>query len=57
MKFIRLKQNFLRFFEKDRVAKIKPEEDFLEVAQKIKVKKKIDPSKTRELMEKIYERE
>lgn len=39
------------------VIMVKPVEDFLEVAEKIRVKKKIDPLKTRELMEKMYERE
>ena len=39
------------------VITMKPVEDFLEVAEKIKIKKKIDPLKTRELMEKMYERE
>lgn len=36
--------------------KIKPAYDFLEIAKKIKVKKKIDPVKAREYMEKFYER-
>lgn len=36
--------------------RIKPAPDFLEVAEKIKVKKKTDPVKAREYMEKFYER-
>ncbi len=42
---------------KDKVIKIKQTEDFLEVAKRIKVSKRINPLKTRELMEKMYERE
>jgi len=41
---------------KKREIKIKPVEDFLEVAKKIKVRKKIDPVKARKYMEKFYER-
>jgi len=41
--------------EKEEI-KIKPTYDFLEIARKIKVKKKIDPVKAREYMEKHYER-
>lgn len=40
--------------EKKGEIKIKPAEDFLEFAKKIKVKRKIDPVKTREFMEKHY---
>jgi AbrB family looped-hinge helix DNA binding protein len=36
--------------------RIKPAYDFLEIAKKIKVKKKINPVKAREYMEKFYER-
>lgn len=36
--------------------RIKPPYDFLEIAKKIKVKKKIDPVQAREYMEKHYER-
>ena len=36
--------------------KIKPALDFLEVARKIKVRKKLDPVKAREFMERNYER-
>jgi len=39
-----------------RVVKIKPTEDFLEVAKKIKVKKKTNVLKAREFLEKNYER-
>lgn len=35
--------------------RIKPAYDFLEIAKKIKVKKRIDPIKAREYMEKFYE--
>jgi len=41
---------------KKREVKIKPARDFLKIAKKIKVKKKIDPVKAREYMEKFYER-
>lgn len=41
---------------KKREIRIKPASDFLEIAKKIKVKKKIDPVKAREYMEKFYER-
>ncbi|MDA2922637.1 AbrB/MazE/SpoVT family DNA-binding domain-containing protein [Patescibacteria group bacterium AH-259-L07] len=36
--------------------RIKPTDDFLDVVKNIKVKKKIDPVKLRESMEKSYER-
>lgn len=36
--------------------RIKPAPDFLEVARKIKVRRKLDPVKAREFMEKNYER-
>jgi len=39
-----------------REVRIKPTHDFLELAKKIKVKKKIDPLKAREYMEKFYVR-
>jgi AbrB family looped-hinge helix DNA binding protein len=39
---------------KKREIKIKPTEDFLEFAKKIKVKRKIDPIKARLFMEKHY---
>jgi len=39
-----------------REIKIRPAYDFLEIARKIKVKKKINPVKAREYMEKQYER-
>lgn len=43
--------------EKDkRKIVMEPAEDFLEFARKIKVKRKIDPVKAREYMEKHYER-
>ncbi len=35
---------------------IRPTPDFLEIAKKIKVKKKLDPVKAREYMETHYER-
>ncbi len=43
--------------KKDKVIIVKPLQDFLQIAKEIKVRKKIDPLKTRELMEKTYERE
>lgn len=44
-------------FEQDRKEiKIRPTDDFLDIAQKIKIKNKIDPVKLRALMEKTYER-
>lgn len=36
--------------------RIKPAEDFLELAKRIKVKRKVHPVKAREYMEKFYER-
>ncbi len=46
----------VEFSKKEKAVKIKPTEDFLEVAKKIQVKRKTNPVKTRELMEKHYER-
>lgn len=39
-----------------REVRIKPSHDFLKIVKTIKVKKKIDPVKVREYMEKFYER-
>lgn len=46
----------VEFERKKKVIKIKPAYDFLEIARKIRVKKKINPVKAREYMEKFYER-
>lgn len=46
----------LEFEKKNRSARIKPAEDFLEFAKKVNVKRKIDPIKAREYMERHYER-
>ncbi|OQX00624.1 hypothetical protein BWK69_01075 [Candidatus Parcubacteria bacterium A4] len=42
--------------ENGKEAKLKAAEDFLEIAKKIKVKKRINVLKAREYMEKHYER-
>ena len=36
--------------------KVKPAPDFLEVAKRLKVRRKLDPVKAREFMERNYER-
>lgn len=41
--------------KRKREIKIKPAYDFLKIAKKIRVRKKIDPVKAREYMEKFYE--
>lgn len=46
----------IEFERKKKEIKIKPTHDFLEIAKKIKVKKKIDPVRAREYMEKFYAR-
>ncbi len=46
----------IEFEKKKKEIKIKASEEFLEVAKRIKVKKKINPVKAREYMEKFYER-
>ena len=46
----------IEFEKRKREIKIKPAYDFLKIVRKIKVKKKIDPVKAREYMEKFYER-
>jgi AbrB family looped-hinge helix DNA binding protein len=46
----------VEFERRKKEIRIKPAYDFLEIAKKIKVKKKIDPIKVREYMEKFYER-
>lgn len=42
--------------KKKKEIRIKPTYDFLKIAREIKVRKKIDPVKVREFMEKFYER-
>ncbi|MDI6602932.1 MAG: AbrB/MazE/SpoVT family DNA-binding domain-containing protein [Patescibacteria group bacterium] len=46
----------LEIEKEKRKVRIKPTRDFLEFAKKIKVKKKVDPVKVREYMEKFYVR-
>ena len=46
----------VEFERKEREIKIKISYDFLDFARKIKVKRKIDPVKAREYIEKYYER-
>lgn len=50
------KKLLIELEKKAKEIKIKPVHDFLEIAKKIKVKKKINPVKAREYMEKFYER-
>lgn len=45
----------LEFEEKKKIAKIKAAEDFLEFARKVEVKKKVNPVKARQYMERNYE--
>lgn len=56
--FLRLKESarvVLELEKNKRVVKIKPASDFLEIAKKIKIKKKINPIQSRKYMEKFYE--
>ena len=57
---LNLKSGQRLFFEleekKKKTFKVITPEDFVEFAKKIKVKRKIDPIKARELLEKNYER-
>lgn len=46
----------IKFEKKKKEINIKPAYDFLKFVKKIKVKKKINPVKAREYMEKHYER-
>jgi AbrB family looped-hinge helix DNA binding protein len=56
LKLDKFKKVSIELEKKNKEIKIKPLYDFLEIAKKIKVKKKIDPVKAREYMEKFYER-
>jgi AbrB family looped-hinge helix DNA binding protein len=42
--------------QRGNVIKVTPVEDFIDIAKGIKMRKKIDPVKARELMEEKYER-
>lgn len=46
----------IEFKEGDEKITVRPPRDFLELARAIRVKRKIDPVKAREYMEKHYER-
>lgn len=56
--FLKLKESarvILELEKNKRIVKIKPASDFLEIAKKIKIKKKINPIQSRKYMEKFYE--
>ncbi|MDA2936081.1 AbrB/MazE/SpoVT family DNA-binding domain-containing protein [Patescibacteria group bacterium AH-259-L05] len=50
------KKILVEFEQNRKEIRIRPTDDFLDIAQKIKIKNKIDPVKLRTLMEKTYER-
>ena len=56
---LELKQSqrvLIEYDDKQHVAKIMPAYDFLELAKQAKIRKKVDPLKAREQLEKKYER-